>query len=296
MAHSQMVGDSFRLGYRFQRHWDTAMAGAFFCGELGAGLFVVSMFFENAIGLVLGLAITGICKPLFHLSHMGVPEKSWRALLRPDRSWISRGLIAIVVFFAAGTGHAINLIWGAVLPFDGVLQVLAGGAALVVMTYQGFAMSHSTAIALWNTAMMPLSSLLYALTGGLIVILQLPWPGLTAGTDQLPLFLARGFLLADLVLVLGIVYAAYHGSPGAKLSADLLIRGRYARWFLGLVVGLGLIGPWALLTLGSGAALARLAALAGTLAGFYAFRLLIFKAGVYEPVMSFDFLAAKQDA
>jgi hypothetical protein len=31
----------------------------------------------------------------------------------------------------------------------------------------------------------------------------------------------------------------------------------------------------------------RLAAAAGVLAGFYAFRVLIFKAGVYEPVMTF---------
>jgi hypothetical protein len=33
--------------------------------------------------------------------------------------------------------------------------------------------------------------------------------------------------------------------------------------------------------------LVRLAAAAGALAGFYALRVLIFKAGVYEPVMPF---------
>ena len=31
-----IVGDSFQVGYRFQRYWDTPMANAFFFGELGA--------------------------------------------------------------------------------------------------------------------------------------------------------------------------------------------------------------------------------------------------------------------
>jgi formate-dependent nitrite reductase membrane component NrfD len=283
MAHSQMVGDNFRLGYRFQRHWDWAMASAFFCGELGAGLFVVSMIFENAPGLVLGLLVTGIGKPIFHLTHMGVPEASWRAILRPDRSWTSRGLIALMVFIGAGTLHAIDVYLGHALPLGMVFQVLAAAAALGVMTYQGFAMSHSTAIALWNTAMIPALSLLYALTGGMAVILVL-LPGSSLG-GALPL--AQGLLLADLIMLLCMVHAAYHGSPGARLSAQLLVKGLYTKWFLGVVVAAGLLLPLALLSLGSGAMMLRLAAAAGVLAGFYAFRVLIFKAGVYEPVMTF---------
>lgn len=287
MAHSQMVGDNFRLGYRFQRHWDWAMASAFFCGELGAGLFLVSMIFENVPGLVFGLLITGIGKPIFHLTHMGVPEISWRAILRPDRSWTSRGLIAMVVFIGAGTLHAIDVYLGHALPLGMVFQVLAAAAALGVMTYQGFAMSHSTAIALWNTAMMPALSLLYALTGGMVVILVLLPGSPLGGALPLPLPLPLGLLLADLIMLLCMVYAAYHGSPGARLSAQLLIKGLYAKWFLGVVVGAGLLLPLALLSLGSGAMMLRLAAAAGVLAGFYAFRVLIFKAGVYEPVMTF---------
>ena len=173
MSRHEMVGDSFRLGFRFQRHWDVSMASAFFCGELGAGLFLVSMLCGSVPGLVLGLLITGIGKPLFHLTHMGVPGKSWLAIARPDRSWTSRGLIAIVVFSGAGALHAILAISGNSGRFDIALQVLAGAAALVVMTYQGFAMAHSSAIALWSTAMMPFSSLLYALTGGVIMTLLL---------------------------------------------------------------------------------------------------------------------------
>ncbi len=259
------------------------MASAFFCGELGAGLFFVSMIFENAPGLVFGLLITGIGKPIFHLTHMGVPETSWRAILRPDRSWISRGMIAIVVFIGAGTLHAIDVYFSHTLPFGMVFQVLAAAAALGAMTYQGFAMSHSTAIALWNTAMMPALSLLYALMGGMVVILVLLPGSPLAGA--LPL--ALGLLLASLIMLLCMVYAAYHGSPGARLSAQLLIKGLYAKSFLGVVVAAGLLLPLALLSLGGGVMMVRLVAAASALAGFYALRVLIFKAGVYEPVMTF---------
>jgi len=108
----ELAGDSFRLGYRFQRYWDVSMASAFFCGELGAGLFLVAMVYDSLPGLILGLLIAGVGKSLFHLTHMGVPGRSWRAILRPDRSWVSRGLIAIVVFCGAGTLHTIDTIMG----------------------------------------------------------------------------------------------------------------------------------------------------------------------------------------
>jgi DMSO reductase anchor subunit len=104
-----IVGDSFQVGYRFQRYWDTPMANAFFCGELGAGLFFVSLWFGFLPGMLTGLLITGILKTYFHISHMGVPMKSWRAMLRPDRSWISRGLISIMVCSAFGFAHVLNL-------------------------------------------------------------------------------------------------------------------------------------------------------------------------------------------
>jgi formate-dependent nitrite reductase membrane component NrfD len=295
MSESQMVGDSFRLGYRFQRHWDVSMASAFFCGELGAGLFLVSMIYEIVPGLVLGLLITGIGKPFFHLTHMGVPGKSWRAILRPDRSWTSRGLIAIVVFTGAGMVHTIDALFGKALPLGVVFQLLAGAAALVVMTYQGFAMSHSTALGLWSTAMLPFSSLLYALTGGVIVALLLQTGDSTPVAMSQLVYMALGFLLADLIMLLSILHGAYHGSPGGRLSAELLFKTLYAKWFHGVVVAAGILLPMATLWLGNGTLVSRLLAAAGMLAGFYAFRVLIFKAGVYEPVMSFSSLYRAQD-
>jgi sulfite dehydrogenase (quinone) subunit SoeC len=289
MISPTMVGDSFRLGYRFQRHWDVAMASAFFFGELGAGLFVVAMLYPSWPGLVLGLLVTGIGKPLFHLTHMGVPKKSWRAILRPDRSWTSRGLIGIVVFSGAGVLYAGGLATGGLVPLGEVWRVVAFVAALVVMTYQGFAMSHSTAIAIWSTALMPIASLLYALAGGAALMLVLEGFGLGLAPAALPALPAITLGLAGALLVLqaSLLHAAHNGTPGAKLSARLLLRGRYAPAYLGLVLGAGIALPLAALGLAGDGLLARVVAAMGLLVGFYAFRVLIFKVGVFEPVMRF---------
>jgi formate-dependent nitrite reductase membrane component NrfD len=293
---TKIVGDSFQVGVRFQRYWDTSMANAFFCGELGAGLFFVSFFFDFITGMVAGLLITGIFKSYFHIAHMGVPMKSWRAILRPDRSWISRGLIAIVFYLGFGAAHCLIIAfdletaWGLGMAIGNLVQLLATCAALVVMTYQGFAMSHSTAISLWNTTLMPVSSLTYALTGGAVLTMALGWNSLFAVTPQDREYLANGILLLlliDAVVLAGVLYSANNRSKGGKVSASLLLTGTYRQVFLYVVVGTGLLLPALILSIVRGHFIAVLLAAIAVLAGYYGYRVLIFKAGVYEPMANF---------
>lgn len=290
MSGNEMVGDNFRLGYRFQSYWDVSMASAFFCGELGGGLFLVSMLVGSTAGMVLGLLITGIGKSFFHLRHMGVPRRSWRAIARPDRSWISRGLIAIVLLCSSGVLVVADSIAGGILPsaLRATLATLAGAAALIVMSYQGFAMAQSSAIALWNTAAMPLASLVYALLSGVTVVLALP-ASLPGGTPDDGVALARvavALLAAVAVTLMSLLYTVNRGSPAGRLSVALLTRTRFAAVFHGLVVTAGIALPLAALWVGDGPAARAVAAL-GVLAGFFVFRVLVFKAGVYQPVLSF---------
>lgn len=285
-----IIGDDFRVGFRFQRYWDTSMANAFFAGELGAGTFIVSLLFNFPLGMLVGLLITCVGKTYFHLTHMGVPQKSWRALLRPDRSWISRGLIGIVVYGGFGFIHIVNTWFGLDLPLGGLIKVIAAAAALVVMTYQGFAMSHSTAIALWSTAVMPISSLVYAVTGGVMLTLVLGWSGVLADDPGSRGTLVHAALILLVVItgvLLSLLHAAHHGSPGGQKSVELLTKSFYAKWFYSMIWGVGLIVPAALLWFAGGNYLAVLLAAAGVLVGYYSFRVLIFKAGVFEPIMSF---------
>lgn len=283
------VGDDFRLGYRYQTHWDVPMASAFFCGEVGAGLFLVSLLAGSTAGMTLGLAVTGVGKSFFHLTHMGVPSRSWRAILRPDRSWTSRGLIAIIVLCGCGGLYIVDRAVGGVLVPEARsgLAALAAAAALVVSSYQGLAMAHSSAIALWSTAAVPLAGLAYGLASGAALLLVLPGGAHDGTLGGVPLAaIAIALLAAVAVTLFTHLYTVYRGSPAGRLSVTLLVKTRFAPAFHGVVVGAGLVLPLIILGL-DGGAIARAIAATGVLAGFYAFRVLIFKAGVYAPVMTF---------
>ena len=281
-------GDSFVLGYRFQSYWDFHMATAFFFGELGAGMFLVSLYFGFVPGMVLGLLCTGVGKPYYHMSHMGVPMKSWRAILRPDRSWISRGLISIVVFVPCGALVVLDALfgWSGGGMLGKLVQFVAVAASLLVMTYQGFAMSHSSAIALWNSGLMPVASLIYSLTSGAAVTMALNL--FFNGID--PLLISNvviTLVAATFLVLLSLLHASYHGTVGARQSLELLTRGQFAKPFLSLVFGAGVVLPILALWFGGTSTVIGLLAAVGVVAGFYAFRLLIFRAGVFEPQISF---------
>jgi formate-dependent nitrite reductase membrane component NrfD len=283
-------GDTLRVGYRFQRHWDNSMAYAFFCAEVGAGVFFVALLLDSVVAMLLGLVLVSTGKPYFHLAHMGVPAKSWRAVLRPDRSWISRGLLALTVMIGSGFCHVAILLFGEQLGISqdsawaGLLKLSAVASALVVMTYQGFAMSHSSAIAIWNSAIMPMSSLLYSLTIGVAVAMVVLPASRSAGLVDTQLLLLLGLGVMHLMFL----HSGWHSSPGARTSVELLLQSRYARWFWGLVIAVG-VGLAALLLVAAPASkvLAVISA-AALLAGFLAWRILIFKIGVFEPVMSMN--------
>ena len=298
-----ITGGTLKLGYRFQRYWDTPMASAFFCGETGAGLFLVSMLLGLMPGMILGLLVTGVGKTYFHLSHMGVPAKSWRAILRPDRSWVSRGLIAIVLFIGFGTVHVLDQTYGLVptvlaalgidsLGVAGALSTLiaavAGVAALVVITYQGLAMSHSSAIALWSTGLMPVGGLAYAPLAGTAVAAALIASGWGAGQVDVIGLLVKvnlGLLALALGVVLGVLHGANFNSKGGHQSVELLLKTLYARPFIALVFGIGMAVPVLILLLVAPNPAMLWTVAVSELVGYFAFRVLMFKAGVFEPIL-----------
>ncbi|MDT8319108.1 MAG: NrfD/PsrC family molybdoenzyme membrane anchor subunit [Xanthomonadales bacterium] len=294
-----IVGDSLVLGYRFQRHWDNSMATAFFFGELGAGLFLIGALYGSLISMIFGVSITAILKTYFHMAHMGVPGRAWRAMIRPDRSWISRGFISIVVFTGAallnillnGFGLAETLGGGAVVSaIAWLMKVLSIMAALFVMTYHGFAIADSSSISFWNTGLMPVSSVAYSALSGVVLALSLDPAATAAGTFLLPS--AHGaaliLLVVTTIVLLAMINAANRGSPGARKSVRLLLKdGPYAAWFFGIVMAVGLLLPFVLLVLSEPNRLVYLVTAAAILAGYFSFRVLVFKIGLYDPIISF---------
>ena len=109
-----------------------------------------------------------------------------------------------------------------------------------------------------------------------------------AGTSLLPPIHGASLLLliVTAIVVIAFLQAAYRGSPGAKQSLQLLIKGPYSRWFIGIVLIIGLLLPFILLQTPGTWFVDFISAIA-VLAGYYAFRLLVFKVGLYDPIISF---------
>jgi len=221
---------------------------------------------------------------------MGVPSRSWRAMLRPDRSWISRGLLGLGAMIGTGFLYVVALAFGDQLginPDSGLvagLKFVSAAFTVVVMCYQGFAMSHSTAIGIWNSAIIPMASLLYSLALGVAGAIILLPAGQASGLLDTQLLLLLGLVVMHTMLLHG----AWHGSPGARTSVELLLQTNYSKWFWGTVIGAGIALPALLIGLAPSNNFLAIISGVAMLAGFSAWRVLIFKVGVYEPILSMN--------
>ena len=293
LKQATFVGDEFRPGFRLQRSWSWSMATSFFLGEIGAGLFLVSLFFSYLPGLILGLLLASVGKTAGHLMHMGQPMRAWRAIFKLNQSWISRGLLAIILFTGCGVilvldlaGFAYGLLPSALKP---IVIAVAGAAAIVIMLYQGFAMSHSAAIGLWSSGLIPVLGLTYALLGGVSLLTVVGFDMLAAQPHDLKMLqiVQVGLLIYVAVMLYSLAHAAIFGPKGAQQSVLLLLNGPLAKWFTPLVIAIGLVLPAIFISFGPDGFVPRVFVTLALLAGYYAFRVLIFKAAVFDPIQSF---------
>lgn len=287
-----VVGSQFRVGYRMQKSWGMSMATAFFFGEAGAGLYFVAQFFDLVPAMILGLLMVIFGKGGGHLLHLGKPSRGWRAFTRIGNSWISRGLLAITLFSSFGALHVADLAFG-LLPaaLSAAVAAVAIGAGFVIMVYQGFAMSHSSSITLWSSGLMPLASLTYALLNGVMLTLVVGYDALTTQHPQAVAMLqtaAFGLVLYGFVMILSLLHSAKYGSGGGQKSVELLLRGAFSGYFVPVVLVLGFIVSGTMLAVAAQGLTSMIIVAGAELTGYYAFRVLMFKAGTYDPVISFS--------
>ena len=199
--------------------------------------------------------------------------------------------LSLISILLNGFGFTETLGGGsAVMGFAWLMHILSIIAALFVMTYHGFAIADSSSISFWNTGLMPVASMAYAALGGLVLALNLDPAGTATGNLLLPHAHSAALLMLVItaVIMLALLNGANRGSPGARKSLHLLTRhGPYVKWFLGVVLAVGLVLPFVLLTLAEPVFLTYLLTAIAVLAGYYTFRLLVFKVGLYDPIISF---------
>lgn len=290
----------FQFGYYRQVWWGWLIGSAFFFGEVGAGLFLVSLWTGDLIGMTLGYAIVMVGKNGAHLLYLGRPARFWRAARRPDRSWIARGIWATGIFGASGFLWLLSQ-WGDHrLWTDGPATIIfwmAALSALFIMFYDGFVMSASPSIPFWHIGLLPLLCLTYAALGGVTLSLTVgELLGRADATHQSALMWGESLLLVINLLLLAVyLWLMWHRNETARETVRLLLQGRYARFFVGLVVLVGLIATL-LLSLAHTQLAVRwlmIVIAACELTGDFTLLMVLLKSGLYAPQAAPVFLPSR---
>jgi formate-dependent nitrite reductase membrane component NrfD len=158
-----------------------------------------------------------------------------------------------------------------------------------VAIYDGFLLTSSPSIPIWNTALMPVLCMFYALLGGTTVTLFLAHMGLAelSISGQMLSAIEITLLVVNLIIVILFLAASINSGAAGRESFNLLVKGTYALPFFALVVGVGLVFTLLmLLVVGSDAGTGVIALITvADLVGHYFLFFLVLKAGVFKPVL-----------
>ena len=264
---------------------------AFFAGTVGPGLYMFSAALKYNAGMLAGLLVVVFGYALPHAAYLGRIERSWRAILRPGASWISRGFIFANAFMVLG---AVSVV---LQPGSNALEFVVIGAcisAFLLAMYPGFLFSVLKAIPFWHSAVLIPLFLIQAFGGGAAVtmIMYVLQGGKLADIPVLAvidsLFVAATTGLVGLQLMVAI-----KSGPTGRISVMILTKGPYKKLFIGGAIVVGLIAPLVLFALvgllGAPVAIAIPAALM-QLAGILLFKYCLLNAGAYRQLFTEDLL------
>ena len=301
--------DQFNLEARTQRVWDINHAIWFTLMGVGGGVFLAGRILNLSEGLghVLGVPTVDAVSFLaiavggaILVADLGRPLQFWRAFVNVRTSWISWGAWSDLIFLTvAGLLVLPALSVGGSEPFAGLgwdphggdgaglaLEIIAGVAAVVVMTYAGAVLARPRSIPYWNSPAVPLQFLLSsaAMSVALVLFIEvLASEPVSAGQMVL-----LAVLIAALLVTLVVHLLTRTSVPGKQESLDRLLRGCYRHLFCGFVVVAGTAVPLVLALVGAAASGARdvLAVFCCVLLGSSGFwlRLVTLRVGIFPPV------------
>jgi formate-dependent nitrite reductase membrane component NrfD len=272
--------------------WSWLRALNFSLIGLGAGLFLVSLWLDFSWGALVGWLLVAVGGNATLVANVGRAERLWLTMLNFRLSWMARGVVAAGVFTIFGFLYwALLQTWLPLAigsPGYWAIKVVAGLAALFLLILDGLIMNSSPGIPLWHTSLLPILFLFYGLLGGTALTLLMLYYGLgeTASSTTVLAWSVVGLLAANIVILLLYMVSIYYGGLASRESARLLLKGKYAPYWLGLVIGVGLVVPLSLTTyvIGTQNVVSFVWAAVAILVGNYAARFLLLRSGVYAAV------------
>lgn len=260
--------------------------------SLGAGLYLVSLYFNNWWGMLAGYLIIMCLKLPPHLIYFGKPLRFWRTLIpftdSWKTSWFTRGINFTVYF---GTIVFFQLIVTYLFPgtgWDIALKVLGGIFGFLVGIYSGFIMSYCRSVPFWNTAMLPLILLIAGITDGFALMLAIGMVDTSVDTAAVE-FGSRILLIVNIIFIAAYVWNATYISKTAKYSAILLLKGKLAPVFWIGVIACGIISPLVISVSsyfsGDASTPLLITAIVFHTIGAITLKYVLLKAGIHNPIL-----------
>jgi len=278
--------------YRPERVWAEgraiALVLAHFLSGAGAGAWLLGLVLDLRLALVLGL-VAVVLGGMVHLGFLGHPERAWKMMMRPQSSWISRGLWSMILFvptaalYLAGAYGA----WSTSSAFSIAMLVMSLLGMAGIFLYKGFVYAVSRAVPLWNSPLLPVTYIAVGLRGGGALALV----GLAFVSPDSEIHSAQTWWLAATVVTIFLfLLELVMGRSDSTISRSLavLTRGSIAWVFFVGVVLLGIVAPAALVIANypvSIGAAGLLVAGITSLRGDLAYKYCMNTAGTYVPLV-----------
>jgi len=265
---------------------------AFFFTEIGAGLYLVSLFFGLWRACLVGWLISAVLGGGLHMLYLGKPGRAWRAIIRPAKSELSRGLVIMSLFLAVGAiqlapsvGFLSDLPWRSDILF---LKILMAILCFFVITHGFMIMNVMASIPLWNSAILPLLSLASGVWLGTQLGMGIAFSDQGLLTSMEPV--ARWSLFVYAFLIIYYLSNVSHATLAVRESLKIILQGELSGYFypgvvlIGLLVPIGITAYYWANDLSSGLGLVYLRILCAIL-GDVTLRYIISKAGRYSPLI-----------
>ncbi len=256
--YEQLIHD-LRQDFRPQREWGEGrglflVVGHFLVG-VAAGAWLFGLLFDYPPGLLAGFVLAGI-GGIAHLGFLGRPERFWKMARHVRTAWVARGFVGLTLFLVGAALYMPPLMftawaWDAASVLGRLGWLMAAAGMVILIVYMGFVYSASKGIPFWTSPLHPLLYMVYALRGGaaalLVAMAMLGVPSEELVHRLITIWIAMTALVIVLFM-LEMQGALTGGSAAARRSARELLAGRYAGYFYGGTLTLGLLVPLALLS------------------------------------------------
>jgi len=262
---------------------------AFYAGGLGGGLYLVSLYFNSLWGMFLSWLIIAVIKGGAHLIFLGKPLRFWRIVIRPNSSWLSRGIIFVFTFVGFGAVQLALSFWLPGTAVEIVFKVLAGISALAVTVYTGFVLNTVKGVPFWNSSLLPILFVLCGVLGGFGLSVVI---GLYGGNVNIAIAEAgsRWLLIINALLIVIYLWAAANREATGKKSVMEQMRGNLATIFWGGIVAMGIVIPLVIAFssyfVGEVSSALLITGVICEIIGGLALRYCVLKAGAYKPLVA----------